>query len=300
MINYMKNNSQKGQALLFVVVAMTIALTVGVAVTSRTLSSLKRTSNTDTSSRVYSAAEGGIEWFLRQPISVLEALADGDTNGGAECPSGTAGDSSDASACVVEYQPQDDDKIQSKALIRVSEFNFNETTSGNEHYWFIVNPGSVKEVALKDYQSSSYYSGNIDLCWQSQEASQSAVLYYYTYGDSGIREKELVAPTSIVGTVNLSDEANASTGKSGYDSCYTVSIASGTNGIRIKSLYAPAKVAVFASSSFPTQGYRVTSLGQIDNVAEKVKAVKEIQVYRSLPYAPAAFDYAIYSDGAID
>ena len=53
-------NKNKGQALLFVVVAVAMAMAIGVSVSTRTISSLKRASRTDTSARVIAAAEGGI------------------------------------------------------------------------------------------------------------------------------------------------------------------------------------------------------------------------------------------------
>ena len=42
------NNNEKGQALIFVVATMTVALAVGVGVSLRNLSSISRTSRTDT------------------------------------------------------------------------------------------------------------------------------------------------------------------------------------------------------------------------------------------------------------
>lgn len=293
--------NQAGQALLFVVVAMTLALTVGVAISSQTISSLKRTSSTNSESRVFLAAEGGIEWFLRQSVSVLENLSDGNTDNGADCPLGTAGDSINPAVCVITYQPQDNDKIQSETLITVNKFSVNYTTSPNEHYWFIVNPGAVKETALTDYKTNSFYTGDIDICWKSLEPSQSSALYYYTYDMEGIKEKELVSPNTVVGSLNLSGSVTAGPGKLDYTSCHSVSISSGTLGLRIKSLYVPSKIGIFPlDSGFPPQGYKISSLGQISNVAQKNMTSKEINVYRSFPYAASVFDYAIYSNGVID
>ena len=56
-----KNRNEKGQALLFVVVAMTIALSIGINASVRTITSLSRTTRTYTASRALAAAEGGIE-----------------------------------------------------------------------------------------------------------------------------------------------------------------------------------------------------------------------------------------------
>jgi len=74
---YKMNKNQKGQTLLFVIVAVTIAMAVGVAVSTRTIQSLKRVVRTDTSARVIAAAEGGIENLLGRNYSQLrKALYD--------------------------------------------------------------------------------------------------------------------------------------------------------------------------------------------------------------------------------
>ena len=53
---YNKYTYQKGQTLLFVIVGVTIALAIGIAVSTRTLSSLRRAARSDTSARVIAAA----------------------------------------------------------------------------------------------------------------------------------------------------------------------------------------------------------------------------------------------------
>jgi len=289
-----KISTEKGQALLFVVVAMTIALTVGISISSQTISSLKQSSSTDSASRAFSAAEGGIEWFLRQGESVLENLSDGNTNNGEDCPQGSAGDNTNT-ACIITYEPQNNDKIQSKATITVKKFNVNYTTSPNEHYWFVVSPGSTKEVSLLNY------SGNTDICWKSLETSQSSAIYYYTYNIDGIKEKKLITPVSITGSISVSGSVSASTGKLDFNSCYRINIPANTIGLRIKSLYTPSRIGIFPlGNNFSTQGYRITSVGQIDDVSQNIKATKEINVYRSYPYVSSIFDYAIYSNGVMD
>jgi hypothetical protein len=75
---------QNGQALLFVVVAATIALTVGVAVSTRTIGSIKRSTRTDTSARIIAVAEGGMENLLSRNYTQLdEAVTPGDDGCGA-------------------------------------------------------------------------------------------------------------------------------------------------------------------------------------------------------------------------
>lgn len=302
---YSKNNkgyfgNNKGQALLFVVVAMTIALTIGVAVSSRTLSSLKRTTSTDTSSRVFSAAEGGIEWFLRQPISVLEALADGDTNNGADCPAGTTADPNDRAGCLLRFDARGSaaapDRVSSVAKIKVGSFTVNSTVNG-DNYWFNLDPGAVKEVKLRDFDTNTYYRGRLNICWKSLDSSNSSGLYIIQYGRTGVTAKTLISPRSIVGVYTVTGDTVASAGTGEYTDCYNLNINSDLYGIRFKSLYVPSKVAVFPRNTLPKQGFTLTSSGSLNNVDNDVRSTKNVVVYRSLPYAPAVFDYAMYTEG---
>lgn len=295
-------SSQQGQALLFVIIALTIALTVGVAITARTLSSIKRTSSTDTSGRVLAAAEGGIEWFLRQPVSILEKLSDGDTGNGTECPQGTVGSTDASNTCVITYQPEGDDKIQSMAKVDVGTFNTNGTLEGEDLYWFVLNPGDVKEVALKDYKNeANYYLGGLKVCWKSQSEQNASGLYYLTYSTDGVTAKKIISPTTTYGTYVVSGEVSAQVGMGEFNSCYTIDITEPQSGIRFKSLYAPSKVGVIPlNGGFPTQGFKIHSLGILDNTGQGISITKEITVYRSLPYAPSAFDYSLYSTAPIN
>ena len=74
--------NNKGQALLFVIVAVTMAMAVGISVSTRTIQSLRRASRTDTSARVIAAAEGGIENLLGRNYSQLDAAID---DGSVDC-----------------------------------------------------------------------------------------------------------------------------------------------------------------------------------------------------------------------
>lgn len=292
--NYLK---ESGQALLFVVVALSVALTVGVAISSRTLSSLSRTSSTDSATRVLSAAEGGIEWFLRQPLPVLEALSDGDTNNGNDCPQGTSYNEAFPGVCIINYEPQSTDTINSRALVTVKEFTVNYTAPGNEHYWFALDTGDVKEIRLTGY------SGDLDICWSStEETDQSSGIYYAIYDDVEVTSKMILAPFTTNGTFVVSGNfVNASSGRLEYTSCETVDISVGSVAMRLKSMYAPSKVAVFPQAGgFPVQGFQITSLGEIDNIVDKVKETKKITVFRSLPYVPSVFDYGVYTKTALE
>lgn len=295
---YIKN--ENGQALLFIVVALTVAMAIGMSVSTRTISSVRRSTSTDTSSRVYSAAEGGVEFFLNQPVNVLEDLSDGNNSGGSECPEGTQEHETDPAACVITYTGVTGDNITARASVTIAPFTFNNPTGATNHYWFYINTGEVKEVNL-----GSSYTGDLRVCWNSQDASITPDLYYQYYNSNGMLRKGLLRnvagtnagnegtrPASLVTTATASPYPTLD-----FTNCATVNIpSSNVRGIRFKSLYAPAKVGVFVlSGTLPVQGYTISSVGELSE-NEVIRTVKRLRVYRSYQYMPSVFDYAIYSD----
>jgi hypothetical protein len=293
--------NQQGQALLFVVVAMTVALAVGIAVSSRTLSSLRRSANTDTNSRVTAAAEGGIEWFLNQPMTTLQLLADANgSNNGAECPAGTSGSPTNSRACVVTYNPRTGDAVTAQAVVEIDEFALN--SDGNDHYWFMLDAGNVKEVRLVAPNGTTFYNGNLLLCWQSSDASNNGGIYYQIYNSTAITTKQIISPSSVVGTFDAQGfVVSGGSLRAGYSDCYQINSINNQFGLRIKSMYVPAKIAIYPlSNGFPTQGYRLTSIGQLVNSSNAITSLKELVVYKSFSYMPSIFDYTIYSDEVID
>ncbi|NMB70340.1 hypothetical protein GYA27_04030 [candidate division WWE3 bacterium] len=296
---YIKN--EQGQALLFVVVALTVAMAIGMSVSTRTISSVRRSTSTDTSSRVYSAAEGGIEWFLNQPSTVLNALSDGNTNGGSECPSGTQPHETNGAACVINYSSATGDNVRSRAIVTIAPFTYNSPTGSPNHYWFYVNTGEVKEVAL-----GGSYNGNMRVCWSSQDSAITPDIYYSYYNNNnGIIRKSILKNQSRP-NVNVSETnpVTLTTTASGtsyptldFTDCAVINISNNSvMGIRFKAMYAPAKVGVFEmDDTLPVQGYTISSIGELfEN--ELIRTVKKLRVYRSFQYLPAVFDYAIYSD----
>ncbi len=295
--SYIKN--EQGQALLFVIVALTVAMAIGMSVSTRTISSVRRSTNTDTSSRVYSAAEGGVEWFLNQPTTVLNALSDGDNSGGSECPIGTESDETNDAACVINYSSATGDNIRSRATVTVSTFTYNNPAGSTNHYWFYVDSGAVKEVVL-----GGTYNGNMRVCWSSQDTTITPDIYYSYYNNTGVIKKAILKnqsnPNANTGSTSATIIADPSSyADLDFTDCASVSIPNGARGIRFKALYAPAKVGVFEDGdSLPVQGYTISSTGELfEN--EVIKTVKKLRVYRSFQYLPSVFDYAIYSNNTV-
>ncbi len=68
--------SQRGQALLIVVLVMVVALTVGLALASRSITNLRNANDDVSSQRAFSAAEAGVERALKSGVPIANQQLD--------------------------------------------------------------------------------------------------------------------------------------------------------------------------------------------------------------------------------
>lgn len=285
--------NQKGQTLLFVVVAMTIALSIGINASVRTLTSLSRTSRTDTASRALAAAEGGIERYLALSANELEEATEG------TCPEGdfdSDGGYNNGPACKIDFE-DDTDVLVSQAFVTVERYT-------PEYYPFTLESGQLKEVNLYDHENDVYYSDNqIEICWTSPPGTDGtgSDLLYISYSNTGIEERGgLTGNNPPAAPYDSEGFSTAGAGHDGYDNCGIVDIGSDLYGVRIRSLGGTSNVAVFRTggANLPLQGYRITSIGKLEQ-DQGVTATRVIRIIKTLPYLPVSFDFALYSEGGI-
>ena len=281
-------NNQKGQTLLFVVVAMTIALSIGINASVRTLTSLSRTSRTDTASRALAAAEGGIERYLALSSGELEDATEG------TCPEGdyvSDGGFDNGPACKIEFEDASDVLI-SQAFVTVERYT-------PTYYPFTLESGQLKEINLYDHEDDTYYSDSqIEICWSSDPESD---LLYISYDNNGVQERGGLTGNNPPGAPYEAEGfTTAGAGHDGYDNCETVDIGTDIYGLRIRSLGGTSNVAVFPNggATLPLQGYRITSIGKLEQ-DQGVTATRVIRIIKTLPYLPVAFDFALYVEGGV-
>lgn len=304
----LRSEKEKGQALLFVIIAMTIALSIGINASVRTITSLSRTTRTDTASRALAAAEGGIERFLALSTPALEDAVDG------TCPSGSGSGpcmpmddlpcppdpddivwDSETQSCKVDFEGSGDILV-SQAFVTVERYT-------PPFYPFELESGQVKEINLYDFNSGAFYSDNrIEICWSSNPESD---IVYLAYNQSGVQARGGLFGVINTPGVPYAQEGfiGALAGHDGYDSCATVGISDDANdvyGLRVRSVGGASRVGIFplGGASLPLQGYTIISIGRLEQ-DQGVTATRTIRIVRTLPYLPASFDYALYSEGGI-
>lgn len=261
--------NESGQALIFVIATMTVALAVGVGVSLRNLSSISRTSRSDTAARAQAAAEGGAENILSKSESELETLA------------------SSGATTTIQFTPTTNDNITAVAEVTVENYNIPD---GQAFLPITIQKDQMTEVKLN--------GGAMTVCWSSLDEEAGSDLYFVSYNESGTvnRDGALYSDRSGFPSGYNSNFSNASGGRDSFENCHAVSLPSSAAGMRIRSINADSTVGVYPTSgSLPDQGYKITSIGKLSNVAQGEDAEAVVTVIRSLPYMPGVFDFGIFS-----
>lgn len=244
---------ERGQVLLVVVLASVVALTIGLAAISRTITNTKVTTEEQNSQKALSAAEAGVEEL---------------TNNSAYVATGTTGkknlsNSSSYTSSSVTMTP-------------VSPYAVN----GGQ----LISKDDGADIWLSHYPDySSPWSGSLTVYWQSDQANcqtkEAAV--------------EIIVLSGSVATPDMHryavDACGSRRANNGFSSptAVGVSILGGTynsfqinpavsSGIiaRVIPLYNDTKLAIGFTGSLPSQGTIITSTGASGETKRTIQAVK--------------------------
>ena len=297
-----KIQSQSGQILLIVIVFMTIALALGISISLRSISSISRVSDVDTTSRVLAAAEGGAESFLQkstQELVTLKSVCTGNYSGTVP------------TQCVVTYNPITNDAISSQAVVTVEDYYYTEDPL-SYIYTLNIDDGDMKEINLEGIKQ------DVMICWASMDSSSvSTPDLYFTVIDAnsivlqkGVSSGSIGKPASYnahgfdsssVGSTDCDTDTNAHT--------YRLNLIGYGNlsKLRIKSIAGASKVQVYsvnpAKTPLPVQGFKITSTGSLTsskNISAEVENTTKITVvYKPYPYVTGLLDFGMYSIGGL-
>ena len=285
----MTNNS-RGQVLVFIMVVTVITLGMGIAVSQRAISSISRSSRSVTSLRSLAAAEAGAEHFLGFSFEELDNLS-------GICKDETSS-LANLSECVI-YLPYTG-SVNARAIVTVAKAD-----TASSYKFFGINNMQVQQLLL-----TSYGKYPVDVCWKNENLNEKADITYilldkdgkYTRGyvrASGSKTQVSSNPASFVQNAT----SNHVVGED-YDNCAKIETnvagLSDPSILRIKPVRGNISYGTFVaspfSSGFPSQGYTITSTGELDVTTDKpVRRV--VKVTRTYPYAAGSFfDFSIFSD----
>lgn len=256
-----KIKSQTGQAIILVVLMMVVALTVGLAVSTRTTTDISMSRKLEQSQRAFSAAEAGIEMALLSP-----------------------GDSSSGEFGTAKYRYVIKDTGSTDFIFPGVNANCSGNVCEDDSFQFLLNDGD-----------SSYGANKIKIAWGLDNnadvpAMEVAVLYQengtyklkrWTFDRQGRNGFSSIAdnPTTIAGT------------KFKY-STDLEDLPAGAELIRGKVFYTKNNQVGFKSldgATFPKQGKLIESTGTAEGTTRK------IEVFSGSAILPGMFDQAIFS-----
>ncbi len=297
--------SQRGQAVLILLGAIALGLTIGLAIASKSTLDVQISRKLEESSRAFSAAEAGVEDVLKTPL-----------------PTGTLTRSLTFDGTRVSIQAQ-----PTPAANTVIEYPKAIDLGDTLTVWF-TNHETTSPYAI-DELNGEYDKQTLDVCWsgQTQGAPAPGVEVTLVYKDSvgvynSARRAFRVNPpsscpsgdcfTSVDSaqpdqrcrtdsglTYNYRKRLNFNPGPAGT---FGVSLLKGSGNIklymRLKPYYDSVRLAINpqgGNAFLPPQAL-VDVVSQGQSVGGETT---KIRVFKSFPAPPPVFDFALYSGGAI-
>lgn len=261
--------SDSGQVLLIIVLVMVVSLTVGLAVVSRSIVSVRTSTEEENSQRAFSAAEAGIERALKSGGNVgLSVLESGRT----QIKQATTNIIEGTVFLLNDGNPVDkDDGIDIWLVAHNSDGTPNYTSpwSGNLTIYWGLAGGTCNNIAALEIITISDNSG-------------IPITNRYVYDPCQERRNEnhFSSPNSVsypLGRKTFNYSTPPLTITSGFV-------------VRVIPLYISTTVGVVGTIAIPSQGKRVEAVGESGGTARKVSL---FQGWRKLP--SEFFQYAVFS-----
>lgn len=280
----------QGQVLLIVVVALAVLLGVGLSISSGTLSSITRTSRTDSLQKVTAAAEGGLESYLLKSDTVLSGLV-------SNTPAVLSYSTSNTKSTITVG------KVTSSDGIIIDSLDPSEVAT----FYFAENPSSIAKNNRTSCISISMDTPTPDFMLNVIVRNPNATIPF--------KSVNLTVPaTGLPAAYNPADSNNFIMEKYLYSSGGFSKVSPTTCGSDGKSyLFTDAallrlhpinksitnlKISLVSSQdpnlANVTQGYKITSVGQFTSAGDAT--TRTIEAVKYLDSPSNIFDYAAFID----
>lgn len=252
--------NQKGQMIIIVLFIMSLALAVGVTVSSRFIGTMRNITESDNSNKALAIAEAAIEKVLLLPTATLEDYITNNSCG---------------TDCFVEVSAPNGQVLRADVTLSHTGQTIDEA------YPLDLLEAQTTEVFLEGYASGQ----NIYICWNT-DASIGA---HYIYSESGTIKSKAYAANAVT-SIHTENNFNSATALFGYNNCLTLVAINTPLALRIKPYYRETEVFVVPAGGYglPIQGIQIKSVGIAGNSKRTVTVVK------TNSYVPGIFDYVLY------
>ncbi|MBI4084310.1 MAG: pilus assembly PilX N-terminal domain-containing protein [Candidatus Levybacteria bacterium] len=266
-MSFQANPLQKGQLLLIVILIMTVALTVGLSITTRSITNLRVTEEEEESQQAFSAAEAGIEqalkltepgtYFQKQPL------------GGAEIDKVTVTKLVDARLLLNNNSPVIKDDGVDIWLSSYPDYSLPQWSGNLTVYW-----GSDTDDCQQAQASNTQAAIEVVLL-TGPENDPAAT--HYVFDPCAPRRGENNFAASDAGVWQLLTAQ--------FTNRVTITIDPAQPGLiaRIIPLYASTAIGIEGDSPFPPQGSVIESVGKSGDSQHKIR------VFRGFPKVPNEF-----------
>lgn len=257
--------SEGGQVLLIIILVVAVALTVGLSVISRSITTIRTSKEEASSQKALSAAEAGIEQVLKTGVSI---------------PIGTfSGTDATYSATANPV---------SGTEVLVNGGNVVPKDEGADIWLVDHNPDNTPNL-------SSPWSGNLTIYWgdTAGPCNNAALEIIVAYDPPPSKFKRFVFdPCASRASNNNFSSASGGGSVSGKTFFHSTSAIVVTSGFvaRVVPLYENTPIGVVASLALPSQGIVVDSTGESQGTTRK------INVFKGYPQLPIQFfSYGLFS-----
>jgi hypothetical protein len=296
-----QDSNQRGQALLIVLLVLSVALTVVLSIASKSVTEITVTEYQENSARALSAAEAGVE----------ESIISGTSSVGTVTLSNNA-----TYQTTVTYQDS-----------AAGEFVYPDGLKSGESvtFWFASHNTSTGLLTCSD--GKCFLGDQLQICWGDALAPKSAIelsFYYDPFGNwqpgtddfSGVKVKRLAYDSDSTRSPSTNfTTAGGSCTVSGQSFLYSTNVIDLSNTFapdcnptttdycmlmaRVRIFYnnnIPQKIAIRTPSSsrgLPAQGAVIDSTGEFND------STRRVRVFRSFITPQDVFDSAVFSYGGI-
>ena len=275
----MFTKNQQGQTLILMLIVTVISLTIGVAISSRAVSTLKQTSYTAQAGKAQKFSDAGIEHVLGLTDAQLQQAA-------TDCPNA-------ANACGLDVDGDLDDSEVS--------YYVEQSGGGADPVTFASDKDTTTQLNL-----TNTLLKQVRISWNGEATIVYSVIHKNSSGNVTIQQRgasdpdESALTCGLTGGVSDPSVSSPGVGAGSYDHSATATPLSVGAGeelyIRIRPLCADTDIqiegltAAGAPVSLPNQGYKITSKGTYG------EAEWTAEVTKMNPALPTIFDFAIFSE----
>ncbi|MGI6278315.1 MAG: hypothetical protein ACOYJ8_00640 [Patescibacteria group bacterium] len=252
----MKRSS--GQALLVVLLVLSVALTAGLSLVARTTTDISISQKETESNKAFEAAEAGIEEALKQ-------IEEGST-------------------APITLNEDSLGNIGASSEVRLSDLSGNSqvirTLYPGESATFWLNYFTIDGEAFPNDDIS--WSGNLNICWDDESLGKAEAIVYYQEGGQYKTERYYDGQSGVSCGEGFGQGLTISGLGSSH---YFVNVrfySDQTDSVRFTAAGEPA---------LPSQGVLIDSQGQVSDVSRR------LQVIKGWPELPDFFDFVLFSGG---